>query len=446
MDYRTALELLGLDASEELTRDRLRRTYLRRLRDYPPERDPEGFRRLREAFERLEPMVRDVALPVEILRLPRAFEPPMTTSIAEAPNSPIAAAPFAPPGPIAPLTPEAPAPVEATTPPAAPEPPQFVVMAEQATESPEHLAEPGEPPEDMTLDALVDQLLEMLERGSVTPASELAERWRERSIDDHRMTGAGTARRWALTRDLLGVAVVLPSSILRALAHAIAANDFDTARPVLELYRMHNPDSARDLDRHLFKRAKTIYQLVGGVLSRSAWEQPDRRPEPQAARRSRLPWTLIGVAVVLFRLAATCDTSTSTPRPHDIQLSPGVMERLRSQARPNDIQLPPAVMERLRSQGPPLVQLAHRLEHDPQASRDQVAAAVAIAGAAQRSDCRALEDAAAQLWDAVGDSPGHTSRLDLLILQISRGVVARCGGGSGVNTAPSAPPAEGSGR
>jgi hypothetical protein len=440
MDYRSALELLGLDANEELTRDRLRRTYLRRLRDYPPERDPAGFRRLREAFERLEPMVRELASPVEILHLhlPLVFEPaPLTAAppppLTAAPPPPIAPAPPppiapAPPPPITaapppPITAAPPPPIAAAPPPpiapAPPEAPPLPVGApELATASPEHVAEPGEPPEDMTLDALVDELLAMLERGSVDPALELAERWRERSIDDHRMTGAGTARRWALTRDLLGVAVVLPSSILRALAHAIAVNDFDTARSTLGGYRMQNPDNARDLDRHLFKRAKTIYQLVGGVLSRSARAraQPDRRPEPVADRRSKLPWTLVFIALAMsVRLAATCDTSTSTwkPRPHDIQLSPGVMERLRSAA-------------------PPLMQLAQTLEHDPEASREQVAAAVAVALAARRPDCRALEAAVARLWDAAGGGPpGHTSRLDLLILQISRGVAAQCGDGSG---------------
>jgi outer membrane murein-binding lipoprotein Lpp len=316
-------------------------------------------------------MVREIASPVEILHLPLVFEP--APPIAAAPTPPIAAAPTPPiaAAPTPPIT-AAPTPpiAAAPTPPIAPAPPEApplpVGASELATDSPEHLAETGEPPEDMTLDALVDELLAMLERGSVNPALELAERWRQRPIDDHRMTSAGTARRWALTRDLLGVAVVLPSSILRALAHAIAVNDFDTARSTLGLYRMQNPDNARDLDRHLFKRAKTIYQLVGGVLSRSARAQPDRRPEPAADRRSRIPWTFICVAVVLStRLVATCDTSTSTPRPHDIQL-------------------PPAVVEHLRSQGPPLMQLAQKLEHDPEASREQVAAAVAVVERLQR--------------------------------------------------------------
>lgn len=57
-DRRAALELLGLETGEPITHDRLRRAYLRRLRAHPPERDPEGFRQLREAFEALEPLAR----------------------------------------------------------------------------------------------------------------------------------------------------------------------------------------------------------------------------------------------------------------------------------------------------------------------------------------------------------------------------------------------------
>jgi hypothetical protein len=51
MNYRVALDLLGLDGDDTLTSDRVRRSYMRKLRLHPPERDPDGFRRLREAYE-----------------------------------------------------------------------------------------------------------------------------------------------------------------------------------------------------------------------------------------------------------------------------------------------------------------------------------------------------------------------------------------------------------
>src|SRR6185437_12707217 len=46
-----ALDVLGLERLDELERTALRRHYMRVLRDHPPERDPDGFKRLREAFE-----------------------------------------------------------------------------------------------------------------------------------------------------------------------------------------------------------------------------------------------------------------------------------------------------------------------------------------------------------------------------------------------------------
>jgi hypothetical protein len=59
MDYWRALGILGVDDDEGLTRTKLRRIYLRKLKDHPPERDPEGFRELREAFERARELVDD---------------------------------------------------------------------------------------------------------------------------------------------------------------------------------------------------------------------------------------------------------------------------------------------------------------------------------------------------------------------------------------------------
>jgi len=372
MDYRSALELLGLDASDELTRDRLRRSYLRRLRDCPPERDPDGFRRLREAFESIEPMVRDRAYPVEILYVASDLE-----RAAPRPSTP------------SPLEPSTPPPPDTPTP----------------TATAEAVAGTDEPPHELTLDALVDELLALLERGQVDPALDLAQRWRDRVFDDHRMIGTGTARRWALTRDLLGVAAALPFSILRAFALGIAANDFAGARPILETYRLRNPRNARDLERHLAKRAKAIYQLVGEMLS----DPGPSDPRAGSYRASRLPWTFVLVVIALCtKLAVRCDSPSSSYRPQDIQLSPEALDRLRSQ-------------------GSPIVLLAHTLERDPQASREQVAAAVAIALAARRSDCRALDQAVAQLWSAANREPaGPTGPVDDLILQISRGVAAQC--------------------
>jgi hypothetical protein len=64
MYYQRALEILGIDDDDGLTCGQLRRIYLRRLKDHPPERDPEGFRELREAFELAREYVADDPEPV----------------------------------------------------------------------------------------------------------------------------------------------------------------------------------------------------------------------------------------------------------------------------------------------------------------------------------------------------------------------------------------------
>lgn len=49
MTFEEAIELLGITGDEDPKA--VRRTYLRLLKKHPPERDPEGFKRLREAYE-----------------------------------------------------------------------------------------------------------------------------------------------------------------------------------------------------------------------------------------------------------------------------------------------------------------------------------------------------------------------------------------------------------
>ena len=54
IDRESAMQQLGLVADAAPTRLELKRAYLRRLREHPPERDPDGFRALREAYELLD--------------------------------------------------------------------------------------------------------------------------------------------------------------------------------------------------------------------------------------------------------------------------------------------------------------------------------------------------------------------------------------------------------
>ena len=49
MDLREARELLGVTPADD--EKKVRRKYLRAVKKHKPERDPEGFQRVREAFE-----------------------------------------------------------------------------------------------------------------------------------------------------------------------------------------------------------------------------------------------------------------------------------------------------------------------------------------------------------------------------------------------------------
>jgi curved DNA-binding protein CbpA len=49
MDADAARSVLGVEVG--VTGDALKRAYLRALRAHSPERDPEGFRKVRDAFE-----------------------------------------------------------------------------------------------------------------------------------------------------------------------------------------------------------------------------------------------------------------------------------------------------------------------------------------------------------------------------------------------------------
>lgn len=65
-----ARERLGLELSADAAA--LRRAYRRRLAEHPPDRDPEGFRRVREAYELLAAPVAPLR---ELLRRPLPLVP-----------------------------------------------------------------------------------------------------------------------------------------------------------------------------------------------------------------------------------------------------------------------------------------------------------------------------------------------------------------------------------
>jgi hypothetical protein len=208
MDYRLALQVLGLD-EDELTREHVRRVYLRKLREHPPEKDPEGFQRLRAAFERLRDCAHD-------------DEPP---------------------------------------PPPPPPPTPIVVVTEVARPLPPLAREqPREP-----LPRLMSRVLDLLQSGNAAAANAAAEEWRQRS-DDFRQVSFADLARWELLRELLLVAAELPPPVTLALASALEHRDLALARPALEAYRFSDEKRAGEASSLLFLRANNIFKQIEGTL------------------------------------------------------------------------------------------------------------------------------------------------------------------------------------
>jgi hypothetical protein len=213
VDFEEAKRLLGLDEDDEPTRDRVRRAYMRKLREHPPERDPEGFQRLRQAYELF-----DVAAPAIAL----VVTPP-----------------------IVPVAPAAPAPVvvEPTTPPASP------------------LPQPEPSPSEV-----IDEILDSLAQRDLDRACSLAERCRRKLADDRQWAASLDQPRWIVVRELAYVCVVLPSDIVEAFVESIQTEDVGHAQRMLETYAHRDPEKTADVQRYLSRRAPQLLYWATGLV------------------------------------------------------------------------------------------------------------------------------------------------------------------------------------
>jgi hypothetical protein len=324
------MELLGFEPDEPVTHDRLRRAYLRRLKACSPERDPEGFQRLREAFEAVEPYARmhDAMAAFH----DRAVEAP-------APSAPTAAH------------------IDSAEPSlethdAAHDQPRddlLEKLLDQAAYAPDDEADDEANAADLepaaaagasaspSLREVTHQILALVENNRVDAAIDLRDRWNRSAVDDHRAVSSPVALRWALTRELLEIAVALPAALRTALAKAIAADKPSSAHSDVNIYQAIHPERSRDLARHMAKRAPNLYKVFGPGLQRGSLHSDVRQQQPSSGRSLAWSiWILIAVGSALVR-AGSC--SESSPRdtyrssPSQIQLDPATVERLRTRLR-----------------------------------------------------------------------------------------------------------------
>lgn len=206
MEHREAMEVLGLEASALPTLDRLRRTYLKLVSQHPPERDPEGFKRLRAAFE---------------IARSQISSPTSTPTPAPAPSTsrpPARASSIGPPDPKA-------------------------AVRER--------------------ERLVDTINALIQAGNVRGAIEVERRWRENPDNDVPLDDPATLLCWVQMRELLAVVGRIDGAVLRALGAGVRIGHPEVAFPILDDLRARSWRATDQLCKVLAKDAPTIYARLG---------------------------------------------------------------------------------------------------------------------------------------------------------------------------------------
>jgi hypothetical protein len=289
-----ALEAVGLASLDGVTADSLRRAYLRKLREHPPEGDPDGFAHLRAAFEMVRQQIelRDhlAAGRARLVVVPAGPTRPRQGRVIAVPVAP--AAP--PPAPAARLDP----PVAPIDPPAAPP-----------------IAPAPAPP--MRLGELVPALISRLLAGEADEAVALEAAWRADGGDDCRVIAPAEAARWLFVRELVGVARELPEGVRHPLTLAVREGDFRGARAVLEDFGRRNREAALVADGVLQREAPMIYAHVRGCLV--PLQVPVKPRSPMIRRSDAWPIIRVIVGVVVVLVAVTSQQGGHSPRPPDLQ-------------------------------------------------------------------------------------------------------------------------------
>jgi len=328
-----ALELLAIAKLDGLSRDELRRAYLRAVKAHPPERDADGFREVRAAYEHLQQalQLREFAAAVhqaEERAGTSEEDSPASTSEEDSPASPpeLEAATVEVPARGADVKPQDAVPARLMDFTAALEAKELdraalalIDLYESPTTSLESL-----PPFGLCLkiatslfasgeDALARRLLGALNRHAQRMGSAT-------QLDTF------TAARWVLVKELAQVSdCVEDPRVARALAQALLTDDLSQA--------------ARTIDRIGARRATLARELPGIAPSLWAALLPYMRvPQQQSATREGTPRWIAWVGFVVlsagFRLcvhsssSSSSTTSSQASRPQTQQLVPQRTQQL----------------------------------------------------------------------------------------------------------------------
>jgi hypothetical protein len=315
-----AMEVLGL--SGEPTPVEVRRAYLRQVKAHPPERDPEGFRRVREAFELLQGGYVAPLVGERFTHSP-AVEAPVAEALgAEALGAQASAETKVEPAADSDAAPPSDATVESLrAPPAA--------LLPQATQEQVELLkaalgndDPAAAAEAMTwlyrrpaLESApvasrllaLQTVVALVQRGRFKPARTLLEALEHFVALNPQPGGFGPelGARWKLASELLGVSQ-LDSRLARALAAGLHEGDLSIAANAASAAF---DDYGRELERHMLENAPTLWGQVAPLI-RTA---PQPEPPPNFKVGGWQGWILMVIAINVFRLCISAADSSPTP-------------------------------------------------------------------------------------------------------------------------------------
>jgi hypothetical protein len=336
MTFDQALVELGID--RDAGPEEARRAYLKLLKTRRPETDPQGFMRLREAFDRLK----DTLAARQTFRLAieaRAAIPELTPPPPAVAPTPVIDTPLAAPADLGEMSAPNPAvskgsaPAEAEAvegnaieddedeateePPSEAEADRLLAGGDRAGAADElaclfdAAADLGRPPPFLKAMRLV---LELHEDGDVDSARMLEASvvaWLRASGEEVRILRGNLAIAWAMTRELGTLRRKFPSKARTAIARGVRTGDLGEVQSSLAALRDRRPTVAEEAAGRLRVYAPVLAQQFANILDPPA---PAHRVA-RGSQGSRSSWWLIlCVLGPLSRLfASSSSTPTSTP-------------------------------------------------------------------------------------------------------------------------------------